>query len=56
MAWLGNGWGINQIGEDVRTVDLSFYLTPMFQERDLGVPEKGEPEKNEQYRIRPWSY
>jgi len=56
MAWLGNGWGMNQLAAEPREVDLGFYLTPMFQERDLGVPVKGRPEENEQYRIRPWSY
>ena len=56
MAWLGNGWGQNQLVEQPREVDLSFHLTPMFQERDLGVPLPGRPEENEQYRIRPWSY
>ncbi|KAK0934973.1 hypothetical protein LTR29_013470 [Friedmanniomyces endolithicus] len=56
MAWLGNGWGMNQLAAEPREVDLGFYLTPMFQERDLGVPVVGRPEENEQYRIRPWSY
>jgi len=56
MAWLGNGWAMNQLAEKPREVDLGFYLTPMFQERDLGVPLPERPEENEQYRIRPWSY
>jgi hypothetical protein len=56
MSWLGNGWGINQMGDNPRTVDLGFYLTPMFQERDLGIPQAGKPEENEQYVVRPWSY
>ncbi|EMC95153.1 hypothetical protein BAUCODRAFT_527822 [Baudoinia panamericana UAMH 10762] len=56
MSWLGNGWGLTQLGDNVRTVDLGFYLMPMFQERDIGVPLPGKPEENEQYRIRPWSY
>lgn len=55
MAWLGNGWAQNQLGK-VRQVDLSFYLSPMFQERDIGIPQYPRPEDNEQYRIRPWSY
>ncbi|CAK3887878.1 sterigmatocystin biosynthesis monooxygenase stcW [Lecanosticta acicola] len=56
MGWLGNGWGVNQLGCNLREEDLAFYLMPMFQERDIGVPEAGRPESNEQYRLRPWSY
>ncbi|KAI5371083.1 Putative flavin monooxygenase, FAD/NAD(P)-binding domain superfamily [Septoria linicola] len=56
MGWLGNGWAVNQLREEVRDVDLAFYLYPEFQERDLGVPEAPRPEENEHYRIRPWSY
>ncbi|KAK3675140.1 hypothetical protein LTR78_005074 [Recurvomyces mirabilis] len=56
MAWLGNGWGVNQMRPEVREQELAFYLLPMFQERDLGVPVQGKPEENEQYVLRPWSY
>ncbi|KAK4548067.1 hypothetical protein LTR36_010787 [Oleoguttula mirabilis] len=56
LAWLGNGWARNQLGANVRTVDLGYYLTPMFQERDFGVPQHPRPEESEQYRIRPWCY
>ena len=56
MAWLGNGWGVKQLVEKPRIEDLSFYITPMFQERDVGIPVPGKPEENEQFIIRPWSY
>ena len=56
LAWLGNGWAVNQLADKPRTVDMAFYLTPMFQEREIGVPVHPKPEDNEQYRIRPWSY
>ncbi|GIZ39608.1 hypothetical protein CKM354_000298700 [Cercospora kikuchii] len=57
MAWLGNGWSVNQLAEQVpRDVDLSYYLYPEFQERYFGTPESGKPEEGEHYRIRPWSY
>lgn len=55
MGWLGNGWGVNQLGQP-NEEELAFYLMPMFQERDIGVPQLGKPEENEQYRLRPWSY
>ncbi|EME49899.1 hypothetical protein DOTSEDRAFT_68639 [Dothistroma septosporum NZE10] len=55
MGWLGNGWGVTQLGEPTRE-QLAFYLMPMFQERDIGVPVCPRSEENEQYEIRPWSY
>ena len=55
MGWLGNGWGLRQLDNPGKT-ELSFYITPMFQERDIGVPFEGKPEENPQYNIRPWSY
>lgn len=56
MAWLGNGWGVKQLTDKPDQDALAFYITPMFQERDIGVPLLDRPEDNEQYRIRPWSY
>ncbi|KAK5175696.1 uncharacterized protein LTR77_000835 [Saxophila tyrrhenica] len=56
MAWLGNGWGAKQTVEKPDMEALSFYITPMFQEREIGVPVEGRPEENKQYQIRPWSY
>lgn len=52
LAWLGNGWAVNQLAEVPRTVDLGFYLTPQFQH----VPRPERPEENEEFRIRPFSY
>ena len=56
MAWLGNGWGAKQLDEKPDVTALSFYITPMFQEREIGIPQQPKPEENEQYIIRPWSY
>ncbi|KAM3415348.1 hypothetical protein BST61_g8877 [Cercospora zeina] len=56
MAWLGNGWSVNQLAEQVRDIDLSYYLHPGFQEKYFGTPKRGRPEEGEHYRIRPWSY
>ena len=56
MAWLGNGWGVKQLVEKPDQEALAFYLTPMFQERDVGVPFEGRPEENRQFVVRPWSY
>ena len=56
MGWLGDGWAQNQLKDPIDPVEMAFYLTPMFQERDLGVPVYPKPEENEQYRIRPYSY
>lgn len=56
MAWLGNGWAVKQLAEKPSDTDLAFYLTPEFQERDLGVPVRPRPEENEHYNKRPWSY
>lgn len=55
MGWLGNGWGLRQLENPGKT-ELSFYITPMFQERDIGVPVPERPEENSQFNIRPWSY
>ena len=56
MGWLGNGWGVKQLVDQPDVEALSFYITPMFQERDIGIPVAGKPEENEQYKIRPWSH
>jgi hypothetical protein len=56
LAWLGNGWGVKQLVDKPDINALSWYITPMFQERDLGIPQHPRPEDNEQYNIRPWSY
>lgn len=55
MGWLGNGWGLRQLDNPGKT-ELSFYITPMFQEREIGVPLPKRPEENPQFNIRPWSY
>lgn len=47
MGWLGNGWNVNLVEER----DTSWYLYPQFQQ----VPNHPLPEKNELYRIRPFS-
>lgn len=56
MGWLGNGWGIRQLDDKPDRTALSFYITPMFQERDIGVPQYPRPEDNEQFNLRPWSH
>jgi len=56
MAWLGNGWGVKQLVQKPEVEALSFYIAPMFQERDIGVPQAPRPEENPQFNIRPWSY
>jgi cation diffusion facilitator CzcD-associated flavoprotein CzcO len=48
MAWLGNGWTINQQEER----DLAYYLYPDF----LDKPVAPLPEKKELFQIRPFSY
>jgi cation diffusion facilitator CzcD-associated flavoprotein CzcO len=48
MAWLGNGWSVNQLKER----DLAWYLYPEFVEK----PVAPRPEENEALRIRPFSY
>ena len=52
MAWLGNGWAVNQLADAPRTIDLGWYLDPRWQ----APPKEGKPEENELYRIRPFSY
>ena len=47
MAWLGNGWSINQIEEK----HLAWYLYPQF----VDVPTKGRPEENERFAMRSFS-
>lgn len=56
MAWLGNGWSCYQLDENFDEEKLAFYLLPLFQERELGVPEPGKPEENRQFIIRPFSH
>lgn len=48
MAWLGNGWSINQLEDH----DLAWYLYPEF----VDTPLEGKPEDNKIYKIRPFSY
>jgi hypothetical protein len=48
LAWLGNGWSVNQIEDR----DLAWYLYPEF----LEVPNAPRPEENERLKIRPFSY
>ena len=50
MGWLGNGWAVNQLREQVRDVDLSWYLWPEF----VDLPQEGRPEEREYYKIRPY--
>ncbi|KAI6846811.1 FAD/NAD(P)-binding domain-containing protein [Hortaea werneckii] len=52
MAWLGNGWAVNQLKEQPSHADLGFYLMPQFQQR----PVEGRPEDNEDFAVRHWSY
>ena len=56
LAFLGNGWGAKQLDEKPELAALSFYITPLYQERDIGIPQGPRPEENEQFNIRPWSY
>jgi len=56
MAWLGNGWAVRQMDEKLDRKALSWYVLPMFQERELGIPEKGRPEEKREYELRPWSH
>jgi hypothetical protein len=48
MAWLGNGWSVNQLEER----DLAWYLYPEFVDK----PTAPRPEEKESLRIRPFSY
>lgn len=48
MAWLGNGWSVNQMEEK----DMAWYLYPDF----LDSPVAPYPEERERYRIRPFSH
>jgi hypothetical protein len=48
MAWLGNGWSVNQLEER----DLAWYLYPEFVEK----PMAPRPEENESLKIRAFSY
>lgn len=48
MAWLGNGWSVNQLEER----DLAWYLYPEFVEK----PAAPKPEENEMLKIRAFSY
>lgn len=48
MAWLGNGWSVNQLEER----DLAWYLYPEFVEK----PMAPRPEENKSLKIRPFSY
>ncbi|KAI7404745.1 hypothetical protein KC328_g1834 [Hortaea werneckii] len=52
MAWLGNGWAVNQLKEQPSHADLGFYLMPQFQQ----TPVEGRPEENEDFAVRHWSY
>lgn len=48
LAWLGNGWSVNQIEER----DLAWYL----REEYVQVPEAPLPEENEGFKIRAFSH
>jgi hypothetical protein len=48
MAWLGNGWSVNQLEEH----DLAWYLYPEFQD----PPVAPLPEEKKMLKIRPFSY
>jgi len=48
LAWLGNGWSVNQ----VEGRDLAWYLYPGFVER----PVEGRPEERGEYKVRAFSY
>jgi hypothetical protein len=48
LAWLGNGWSVNQIEER----DLAWYLYPEFQD----PPVAPLPEEKKRLKIRPFSY
>jgi hypothetical protein len=48
MAWLGNGWSMNQLEQR----DLAWYLYPEFVDK----PKAPKPEEEERLRIRPFSY
>lgn len=51
MAWLGNGWTVNQLGP-ATDEQLGFYANPRFQD----APVWPLPEDKEEYKLRPWSY
>ncbi|KAF2190598.1 FAD/NAD(P)-binding domain-containing protein [Zopfia rhizophila CBS 207.26] len=48
MAWLGNGWSVNQLEQK----DLAWYLYPEFQDKPLAP----FPEEKEGLKIRSFSY
>jgi cation diffusion facilitator CzcD-associated flavoprotein CzcO len=48
LAWLGNGWSVNQL----EGRDLAWYLYPEFVDKPLAP----KPEENELLKIRPFSY
>jgi len=48
MAWLGNGWSVNQIEEH----DMAWYLYAEFQD----PPVAPRPEEKKRLKIRPFSY
>jgi cation diffusion facilitator CzcD-associated flavoprotein CzcO len=48
MAWLGNGWSVNQLEDR----DLAWYLYPEFVER----PVAPRPEESEAFGVRAFSY
>lgn len=50
LAFLGNGWSINQLEER----DLAWYLYPEFLESNK--PQAPHPEEIEKFKIRPFSY
>ena len=58
MAWLGNGWTLSQLkpADEVTQRELAFYLAPLWQEREIGLPVHPFPAENEQYRLRTYSY
>lgn len=48
MAWLGNGWSVNQLEER----DLAWYLYPDFMDK----PVAPRPEEKERLKVRPFSH
>jgi len=48
LRWLGNGWSVTQQGGG----DPAWYLEPGF----FNVPVPGNPEEDEEFKIRPFSY
>jgi hypothetical protein len=48
LAWLGNGWSVNQLEDR----DLAWYLYPEY----LEIPTAPKPEESARFKVRPFSY